>query len=520
MTSSLQLVMEASSKLLTTAKVSNPRGCSFNVDRHLQKPVLILKGAITETSVRLPREDRPLSSLQLHDSLLVAQICLDVLSHFALEIVVSHSSPRRTKLVIGTHLKTAKCDDIADEFTTAYLPLIIPRSKWVQVVFHVAGIVHSVFSLPSCKCIDAITVAGTGKVCCMYTSSDEQVCIDVTPENMALFAVPAYAPPIWKSAGPLAESPTSLPALEAANSAPAADSFVIAQSSTRSAPLSPSPSPARGRPSGHPSRLQPLASSPLPDSAPPLNTVSVRRESDRSSLKCDYIRLVEDDVGSAAEEGYSGRAFSGEMCPQSGGHESGNRRLLGNGARSAADSLGGGLSGWEQPVDDRKPEVAATSPGRLGKAEPPRRPQRKSISAPPSSAPADKERMQRIIASRKRQVSPRQNNTGASGPRARSTGSRRQQRLRRRMRVLRANEQKANRAAAAKTLAASDIPLFHQVELPEELLASTPPSFSETPLCGFGFGYLGVLKANGEYEEDEDANLNLQGALTLNSDDE
>jgi hypothetical protein len=189
--------------------------------------------------------------------------------------------------------------------------------------------------------------------------------------------------------------------------------------------------------------------------------------------------------------------------------------------RGAADNTSGGLGGWEQPSDERRPGAATSSPGRAAKVEPSRRPPpRKGAAGSPGSGPGDSERLQRIIAARKRQVSPRQNITAATGPRSRSTGSRRQQRLRRRMRVLRANEQKVNRAAAAKTLAASEIPLAQHAELPADCMASSATSLFDAPLCGFGFGYLGVLKSNGEYEEDEDANLNLRGALTLNSDGE
>lgn len=529
MASSIQMVMEPSSKLLSSAKVTNPRGCSIEVDRHLQKPVLAIKGSISDTSVRLPREDRPLSSLRLHDSLLVAQVCLDALSHFALEIVVSQSGPRRTKLIIGTQVKSAKYDEETEAFTTAYLPLIIPRSKWVQVVFHIAGIVQSVFALPPCKCIDTITVAGTARLCSLCTSSDEQACIDATPENMALFAVPAYAPPIWKSASATIETSTSLPQLEAASSAPAADSFAPAQSSSCSASLSPSPPPAHEKLPGRPSHLLPLVSSPPPEPVIKPAGGSTRVDSARPNPKCDYIRLVEDEGNATADDAYTGRAPFGDLYQPSAGLEGGggggggnNRRLFGNGARNAADNAAsGGLGGWETSADDRKSEAAATSPGRTGRAEPPKRPvPRRSLTGPPNSSAVDHERMQRIIAARKRQVSPRQNIAAPGGPRSRSNGSRRQQRLRRRMRVLRANEQKVNRAAAAKTLTASELPLSQHIELPDDAAVLTPASPADAPLCGFGFGYLGVLKANGEYEEDEDANLNLCGALTLNSDGE
>lgn len=503
--------MEANSKLLASAKVMNSQGCSLDVDRHIQKPVLVLKGTVTETSVRLPREDRPLSSLRLHASLVVAQLCLDVLNHFALEIVVAQSGARRTKLVIGTHVKVARYEDNVEDLTVAYLPLIIPRNKWVQVVFHIAGIVQSVFNLPQCKCIDTITVAGSGKLCSLSTSSDEQACIDATPESMALFAVPAYAPPIWKSAEANAEDVASLPALEKPHSAPPSDILGLLRKSSYSLSLTPSPPPPHEKPDGHPVRLQPLVPAPPPEFSTQRNGSAAR-----ANPKCDYIRLVEDEYSPAADDGLPGRVSYGD-----GASESAARRLPGTGARGAAENNAGGLSGWEQPLDDRKPETAAAPSGRAAKGEPARRPLRRSISGPSNGGPADNERLQRIVAARKRQVSPRQTNFGGGGgARSRSTGSRRQQRLRRRMRVLRANEQKVNKAAAAKALAASDIPLWQQVDLEEDALGATPSSLSDTPFCGFGFGYLGVLKANGEYEEDEDANLNLRGALTLNSDDE
>lgn len=520
MSSSIQLVMEANSKLLASAKVMNPQGCSLDVDRHIQKTVLILKGTVSETSVRLPREDRPSSSLRLHDSLLVAQLCLDVLSHFAIEIVVSQGGVRRTKLVIGTHVKVARYDDSSADFTAAYLPLIIPRNKWVQVIFHIAGIVQSVFNLPPCKYIDMIAVAGSGKMCCLCTSSDEQACIDATPESMALFAVPAYAPPIWKSAAAVADDAPTLPSLEAAQSAPPADILAPLRRASFSLSLTPSPPPAHEKPDGHPVRLQPLVAAPPSEFAQKYNRSSSAAEAPRGNAKSDYIRIVEDEYSPFGDESLPGRSGYGEGCSQSAPPESGARRIPGNGVRGAADNTAGCLSGWEQSLDDRKPEVVAAQPGRPGKLEPPRRPQRRSVSGQPGVGPTDNERMQRIVAARKRQVSPRQTNGAVGGARGRSTGSRRQQRLRRRMRVLRANEQKVNKAAAAKTLAASDIPLSQQVELQDDPLGMTPTSLSDTPFCGFGFGYLGVLKANGEYEEDEDANLNLRGALTLNSDNE
>ncbi|KAK7196560.1 hypothetical protein NESM_000594200 [Novymonas esmeraldas] len=522
MATDLQLVMEANSKLLTSAKVVNPRGCSIDIDKYIRRPVLIMKGTPSQTRVRIPREDRPLSSLRLHDSLLVAQICLNAMDHFALEIVVSQYTVNRTKLVIGTYVKAARYDERADELTTAYLPLIIPRNKWVQVVFHVAGIAHSVFNLPSITCIDTITLTGTGKMCCVFTSSDEQRCIDATPDGMALFAVPAYAPPIWKTAAPSPDHPPSLPTLDARSVTPLASD---PPSNSALALRVESPASVTSSLSRHqvlPPRLQPLtdmtAASPSPH-VPPSIGVSEQGEAPankgvaRSHFKCDYLRLVDSDDAAARDDFATMSSSYGDTQRQPAQQEGGAGRSLAA-LRGAVDATTGGLSGWDPPLEERTGATAATSSARTSKGDAVKRQPRKPKGAPAAPGVGDNERMQRLVASRKRRVVPRQGSlSNGGGESGRSNGSRRQQRLRRRMRVLRANEQKVNKAAAAKTLVASELPLSQHVTVAED-------STEAAPVCGYGFGYLGMLKPNGEYEEDEDANLNLRGALTLLTDGE
>lgn len=531
MTAALQLVMEANSKLLTSAKVANPRGCSIDIDKLIHKPVLIMKGSTSQTRVRIPREDRPLSSLRLHDSLLVAQISLNSMEHFALEVVVSQYTVSRTKLVIGTHIRAARFDQNAEDLTTAYLPLIIPRNKWVQVVFHIAGIAHSVFNLPSITCIDTITLTGTARMCCVFTSSDEQSCIDATPDGMALFAVPAYAPPIWKTAISTPDhSSIPLPVLEARNASPVVGEL---PSISASATASESPPPIASPLSKHqamPPRLEPIrdvvATPPSPkgpsssNSAVPMAALPLAKAPVRSPPRCEYIRLVDDDdLATRSELAAVSSSYPETHRQTLSNQDGGNGRVYGGtrGGGGGVDAAGGGLGGWENPPDERPGAGSASPPPRNGKAEALKKPmQRKPRSGPGLPGPpgaGDNERLQRIIASRKRRVAPRQGSVSGGGDSGRGTGSRRQQRLRRRMRAMRANEQKVNKAAAAKGLLASELPLSERISLAEEAVEAAP-------VCGYGFGYLGVLKPNGEYEEDEDANLRLAGALTLLTDGE
>ncbi|CAJ1987448.1 hypothetical protein conserved [Leishmania donovani] len=519
MATELQLVVEANSELLAHAKVANPRGCSIHVDKHIQKPVLIMKGTPSQTRVQVPREDRPLSSLRLHNSLLAAQICLNSTDHFAVEIVVSQYTVKRTKLIIGTNVAAARYDKTDDELTTAYLPLIIPRNKWVQVVFHVAGIVHTVFNLPCITCIDAITLTGTGKISCVFTSSDEQSCIAATPEGMALFAVPAYVPPIWKTAAATPEHLSSLLNIDSRSDIPLTSDVSFG---TAAAPCAESPSSPASPLSTHSvilPRLKLLKETAVPPSYPHVSSsaseqvgAALGKGSYSAPSQCDYIRLVDNEDIVAKDEHSTISCSNGDGHRQQASQDTVAGRSCGA-ARGAANSTACGLSGWEQFPEERVGTLVVVSPARLVKVDAAKRPPRKPRVVPGPPGSSDNERLQRIIASRKHRVMPRQGSLNSGGDDGRSNISRRQQRLRRRMRVLRANEQKANKTAAAKALVASELPLSQRV-------AAVEDSTEAAPICGYGFGYLGVLKPNGEYEEDDDANLNLEGALTLLTDNE
>ncbi|KAG5482802.1 hypothetical protein LSCM1_06832 [Leishmania martiniquensis] len=521
MATELQFVMEANSKLLMHAKVVNPRGCSIDIDKHIRKPVLIMKGAPSQTRVQIPREDRPLSSLRLHNSLLAAQICLDSTDHFALEIVVSQYTVNRTKLVIGTYVKTARYDETAEELTTAYLPLIIPRSKWVQVVFHVAGIAHSVFHLPSITCIDTITLTGTGKMSCVFTSSDEQSCIDAAPESMALFAVPAYVPPIWKTASAPSEHRSPPLVVETVTKTVLKGDVPSAIAAAARVESPPSAATPLSMHSVIPPRLQPLQETATPPSYPHLSSTKsasvqvgapLGKGSPSLTSKCDYIRLVDSEDITIRDEHATASSSYGEGHRQQALQEANTGKSSGV-VRAAAINTPGGLSAWEQFSEEPTAAPVTASSARAGRVDAAKRPPRKPKGVTASPGSGDNERLQRIIASRKRRVVPAQVSASSSGDDGRSSSSRRQQRLRRHMRVLRANEQKVNKAAAAKTLVASELPLSQRVAVAEDLTEAAP-------ICGYGFGYLGVLKPNGEYEEDESANLNLEGALTLLTDAE
>lgn len=543
-------VIEANNKFLSTVNVVNARGCSIQLDNVLKEPVLVLKGTPSQTRVQLPREDRPLTSLNLKESLLVGQLFLFPADHFAVELTATQTIMSRVKLVIGTYIKEARFDDGGTGISTAYLPLVIPRNKWVQVVFHIMGIITSIFGLQPPKCIDSITLAGTGKLCRLLAHSDEQTCIDATPPGMPLFAVPAYAPPIWatsvKHEAASTKPLTALPTLSTASCHAAAAAIPQSPISSLSKVETPSMPSTHLKPLDIGSSPPPLVPSPKktnslsavyldqkPDVVVNRSESSNKRSSVETGSPCgsdvphvkdqgrSYIRLVEEGNRASGSQPFSSFSFGVSQRQQSGdsvGHQ--HQRDLCSWAANSWD----GLSGWE---DDSLQRLVLSHPSSAcgpSKADVQKRTGKKPSSktaagATPNGAQMN-ERTQRLVASRRRQAPVRQSSLGCEGG---SNSSRRRQRLRRRLRILRANEQKTNKAIAAQTLVASEMPLSKQMDAirgSEETNADGASPFA-APICGYGFGYLGVLKANGEYEEDDEANMNLKGALTLQlSDDE
>ncbi|ORC88064.1 uncharacterized protein TM35_000181210 [Trypanosoma theileri] len=195
------ILVPRNSGCLSTARIQNESCCTIKYDRILRLPVLVMKGSLTTSRVRIPREESPLSFLHLPYSLIVLQTYLGSFDSFALEVGVGISRQLSVKLTIGTQFNKPSAENPSNGVVIAKMPLIIPRNRWVQVVIHVSGIVTQILNLPPIKFIDSISLSGTCKASRIMLANDEDEAINATPPAMALFAVPAYAPPIWQTAG-------------------------------------------------------------------------------------------------------------------------------------------------------------------------------------------------------------------------------------------------------------------------------------------------------------------------------
>lgn len=557
----LHPIVTPSPEFLKVAKVLNPKGCSIELDKVLRENILVMKGDPTQTRVQLPREDRPSSSLQLRHSLVTLQVNLNAIDHFGIELTLSQSAVVRMRLVIGTFIREARHDQSINGMCTAHLPLIIPRNRWVQVVFHISGIVDYLFGMPPIKSIDSIALTGTAKVSRLMTSSDEQSCIDATPEGMALFAVPAYAPPIWNTAAKLEHNSNASNTNSGGNASSGGGGHATAENAAAAAAARGNPSADSPIDSGkHNNALPPLSNTssssnlhgtrgpsgatklepvervsgdsstrisphdsttnphtrvevhlaPQPSSAPPTST------NRRGFTKPQYIRLVD------------GNEFQ-PIQPKTSNNSASPRRIVG--ANRESTGVTGDawmeITGWEEDLQEEGTAGGGgtTSGGKSSEKGNPtsRRNPKKEGST------AAEERNQKLLANR-RARSQSQGRGGGAGQRSQSSKDentispavRRRRRVRRRLQILKANEMKNNKNMVAKSLHASEIPIAGNLVPPDSTTSSqSEASHDHDPKYGYGFGYLGILREDGEYEVDENADLRMKGALTLQlSDDE
>ncbi|CCW72045.1 unnamed protein product [Phytomonas sp. Hart1] len=185
-------------EFLNTAKIVNSKGCFIENERK-RHPVLVIKGGVDETKVRIPRDEQFLSPLGICDHLLVLQLRLPPLNHFALELIITHEVSSRMKLIIGTHFTETRCNKTINRMLVAMLPLTITRNQWVQVVFHIKGIVDNIFNLPPFNFIDSVSFCGNAKIGMLMSTSNEELCLQHGRTKMAMSLVPAYAPPVWST---------------------------------------------------------------------------------------------------------------------------------------------------------------------------------------------------------------------------------------------------------------------------------------------------------------------------------
>ena len=137
---------------LSNVKMGNPRCTKVEFDRTVRSNVLVIEGDLTQSRVQIPREDRPMSTLQLNHTLLVVQLMIPSSGQFMLELNVSSSPALRMRLSAATFINRADVVD-AKGMAHAKIPLVIPRNCWVQIVFHVGGYLHSPVQ-PPCREMD------------------------------------------------------------------------------------------------------------------------------------------------------------------------------------------------------------------------------------------------------------------------------------------------------------------------------------------------------------------------------
>ncbi|RHW72456.1 hypothetical protein DPX39_050021800 [Trypanosoma brucei equiperdum] len=195
----LDILVPRSVECLSNAKVQNESCCAIQYDRILRVPVLIMKGDISNARVQIPHDGKSLPVVPLPCTLVALQAYIGSFDTFALEVSVSTKTSLRVKLIIGTHFNKTSLEDTGSSLILFRMPLIIPRNRWVQIVFHISGIVTHLLELPPIKFIDAISLSGTCKASRLMASNSEEVVVNATPSDMTLFAVPAYAPPIWQT---------------------------------------------------------------------------------------------------------------------------------------------------------------------------------------------------------------------------------------------------------------------------------------------------------------------------------
>lgn len=532
----LHPVLTPSMDFFKLAKVCNPKGCYIELDKGLKENILVMKGDPSETKVQLPRENRASSSLQLRHSLAALQVNLNNVDHFGIELTLRQSPGTRMRLVIGTFIREAKQEQSLNGMCTAYLPLIIPRNRWVQVVFHISGIVAYLFCMPPIKSIDTIALTGTARVSRLMTSTDEQTCIDATPDGMALFAVPAYAPPIWKTAAKHngcsedneCQSSRNMSSNSGATSAtsvekaaatswmpPTADSPDHTNKFSHALPpLSTTSSLGVNLIHSSTSMLDTLdaASSttaldrstarmeaviaPKSTSAPPEGSDKHAGTSHRSCPP--YIRLVE----GSETHGIQPKASSSSSYP---------RRVCASPRENYTAEAWLEVSGWEEEQDDvisgdKSDAKSATGKKNSKKEGTTDEKSRKMISTRKGRGQSQG----KLVAQRSANpTSPSKEDSSAISP-----AVRRRRRVRRRLQILKANEKKNVKNLVGKSLHASELPIvIDGVSNSSSSLSSE--DHIHDPKYGYGFGYLGILRENGEYEVDENADLRMKGALTL-----
>nr|CCC90450.1 unnamed protein product [Trypanosoma congolense IL3000] len=594
-TSLLDILVPRSIECLNIAKVQNESCCTIQYDRILRLPVLIMKGDTSRARIQIPRDGDVLPFVPPPCTLIILQAYIGSFDTFALEVSVSTKTSLRVKLIIGTHINKASLDDSGTGVVFFRMPLIIPRNRWVQTVFHISGIVTHLLELPPIKIIDMISLSGSCKASRLMTSNSEEVAINATPSDMTLFAVPAYAPPIWQ---------TDVTAAPSANTGENGDRVLNVSLPLKDLPKDRLPIVAKPQTSGcgdtvnarendSPNRnaLHPTAASAsnsalsTPFKVLERHTEEAESTSNRylvglspESRSIDVLNEFSNVAGVAPVNRHSGRqgavrsesvtyirlVSTSGLPVRSSSNPTLRPRIVnsvikdpGSGVAavpppSAIDGYPGagdaplettyGITGWEE-TGSRVDTTRSNSPCCIGSCGKCRSStgvaaadralvggthgskanvERVSPKSKKLSRLAEIRRRPFVPLSRRGRVcsttSQGADNVEAGsavGSASRGAGlNARRIYIRKRVRKLKEALSSTRRIQELKKLPASELPIDPQEEA-LTMVGEGAVDVSREPRCGYGFGYLGVLRESGGFEADEGADTELKGALRL-----
>ncbi|KAF5220747.1 hypothetical protein TcYC6_0035020 [Trypanosoma cruzi] len=609
-----EVLVPRDSGCLRTAIVQNESSCAIQYDRTLRAPVLVLRGGLSHARVEIPCEGYKFLLKKFPQLLIILQTYLSSFDSFSLEVTMHTRTSIRVDLTIGTQFNKASVADLNTGVVVSKMPLIIPRNRWVQVVFHVSGILTHLFDLPPIQSLDSISLTGTCKTSRLMVCNDEEEAINAAPGDMALFAVPAYAPPVWQTAAGIAtpvltsvRRTTSgattttlksvgnyLPVVGEAGNEKRRNPFRQPEGTLKSNLQSPPPPPIeRNSPKleGISTVKPPSPCEPLQDKqgsalqrgflgnltlslSSPSKSLQLQQQKQKpqpqlASLSPKSIQTQQNQQN--AESHSKNRTVSyirlvnpTNRLPQRNSNAI-NRIRPGAVTRSELSASGSltpasapaaptlsntadtwcGITGWEEAIDFMSGANAAllctadyaikgslhSIQGSLGERgatgvnnKIQKGSETQNLKTQQTKKSMELRRRPIFFPSKRRKgvgggtesqnfVDGDTGNGVTHSIRRRGHVSRRS-RIRERIRLLKEAQSSARRIHEMKKLTASELPI-DPLEEAQMMVNEEIVDVMNEPRCGYGFGYLGVLRERGGFETDEGVDTNLKGALTL-----
>jgi len=147
------------------------------ISRSYQRSVLghaINLGTAINTKMSYPQDTR--KTLHLTQSYLVLQLYLDPQLPFTLELSVSTAdkSTTRRRIIVSPSFKSKKLSPLCAQVPLHLATVLQPgTSSWVSLCINLPSMVKDTFESQEFKCLDAITIAGQGKLRKIFTLKDD-----------------------------------------------------------------------------------------------------------------------------------------------------------------------------------------------------------------------------------------------------------------------------------------------------------------------------------------------------------